>query len=78
MAATNYKFQGWVGKAKDADKGKMVWEGYTPKKWTENDVDIKISHCGICGSGESRLLLLCKLADALRSAHSSIWLGANR
>ncbi|KAK4701401.1 hypothetical protein P7C70_g4830, partial [Phenoliferia sp. Uapishka_3] len=23
---------------------------YTPKAWTENDVDIKISHCGICGS----------------------------
>ncbi|KDE08731.1 hypothetical protein MVLG_01186 [Microbotryum lychnidis-dioicae p1A1 Lamole] len=23
---------------------------YTPKKWTEADVDIKISHCGICGS----------------------------
>lgn len=23
---------------------------FEPKKWDEDDVDIKISHCGICGS----------------------------
>src|SRR4051812_48503309 len=23
---------------------------YEPKTWSEDDVDIKISHCGICGS----------------------------
>ncbi|KAI9004219.1 putative quinone oxidoreductase [Gaertneriomyces semiglobifer] len=45
----DYKFAGWVGKDKDCI-GKMVWEEYTPKTWTEDDVDIKISHCGICGS----------------------------
>ncbi|KAL8827482.1 MAG: hypothetical protein Q9191_003158 [Dirinaria sp. TL-2023a] len=48
--STDYKFQGWVGHdAKSAD-GNMKWEAYEPKKWDESDVDIEISHCGICGS----------------------------
>jgi len=47
---SSYKFQGWMGLDKDASKGKMVWQEYEPKTWTEDDVDIKISHCGICGS----------------------------
>jgi alcohol dehydrogenase (NADP+) len=45
-----YKFQGWLGLDKNAVNGKMVWQEYEPKTWTEDDVDIKISHCGICGS----------------------------
>lgn len=28
----------------------MEWGQFEPKKWTEDDVDIQISHCGICGS----------------------------
>ncbi|KAL8291860.1 hypothetical protein RQP46_002118 [Phenoliferia psychrophenolica] len=39
--------------AKDEASGKKLdldVVTYTPKTWTENDVDIKISHCGICGS----------------------------
>ncbi|KUJ18040.1 GroES-like protein [Mollisia scopiformis] len=48
--AAPYKFQGWLGLDKDATKGKMVWQEYEPKTWTEDDVDIKITHCGICGS----------------------------
>jgi alcohol dehydrogenase (NADP+) len=43
------KFQGWLGKDKDV-KGKMQWGDFEPKKWSEDDVDIEISHCGICGS----------------------------
>ena len=50
MAAAPYKFQGWMGLDKDATQGKMVWQEYEPKTWTEDDVDIKITHCGICGS----------------------------
>ena len=46
----SYKFQGWMGLDKEADKGNMVWQEYEPKTWTEDDVDIKITHCGICGS----------------------------
>ncbi|KAI1491997.1 zinc-binding dehydrogenase [Biscogniauxia mediterranea] len=43
-------FQGWLGKSPDAINGKMEWGTYEPKKWTEDDVDIEISHCGVCGS----------------------------
>ncbi|RYP52085.1 hypothetical protein DL769_010723 [Monosporascus sp. CRB-8-3] len=46
----NTKFQGWLGHDAEAAKGNMKWGEFEPKKWTENDVDIEISHCGICGS----------------------------
>jgi alcohol dehydrogenase (NADP+) len=36
--------------ATESAEGKMKWEEYTPKSFTDDDVDIKISHCGICGS----------------------------
>ena len=48
--ATNYKFEGWVGEDKNAAKGNMVWKDYEPKPWEETDIDIKITHAGICGS----------------------------
>jgi alcohol dehydrogenase (NADP+) len=47
---TDYKFQGWLGLDKDSAKGNMVWKDYEPKPFEETDVDIKITHCGICGS----------------------------
>jgi len=50
MSGADYKFFGWLGKDKNSVEGKMVWEEYTPKTWSENDVDIKITHCGICAS----------------------------
>lgn len=48
--ATSYKFQGWLGLDKEAVNGKMEWKEFEPKTWTEDDVDIKVTHCGICGS----------------------------
>ncbi|KAF1351375.1 putative NADP-dependent alcohol dehydrogenase C 2 [Delphinella strobiligena] len=48
--STDYKFEGWLGKDASAIEGKMEWGQFEPKKWDEDDVDIKISHCGICGS----------------------------
>jgi alcohol dehydrogenase (NADP+) len=48
--STDYKFEGWMGFDPNAVKGNMKWQEYDPKTWTESDVDIKISHCGICGS----------------------------
>lgn len=48
--STDYKFAGWMGTDKESANGKMVWQEYEPKTWTENDVDIQITHCGICGS----------------------------
>src|ERR1700761_1871648 len=48
--ASNYTFQGWMGLDKDSAKGNMVWQSYTPKPFEETDVDIKVTHCGVCGS----------------------------
>ncbi|CAG8979359.1 hypothetical protein HYALB_00002485 [Hymenoscyphus albidus] len=45
-----YKFHGWMGLDKASVEGKMVWQEFEPKTWTEDDVDIKVTHCGICGS----------------------------
>lgn len=48
--STDYKFQGWLGYTPDSVNGKMEWGSFEPKKWEEDDVDIKVTHCGICGS----------------------------
>ncbi|KAM0815993.1 putative Enoyl reductase (ER) domain-containing protein [Seiridium cardinale] len=48
--AADYKFEGWQGLDPSAAEGKMVWQEFEPKAWEETDVDIKITHCGICGS----------------------------
>ncbi|KAF2744510.1 putative zinc-binding alcohol dehydrogenase [Sporormia fimetaria CBS 119925] len=50
MASQDYKFEGWLGNDPSSADGKMVWGEFEPKPWEETDVDIKISHCGICGS----------------------------
>ncbi|KAI2854450.1 hypothetical protein CBS147343_10663 [Aspergillus niger] len=49
MAASDYKFEGWMGLDKNS-VGNMVWQEFEPKPWEESDVDIKVTHCGICGS----------------------------
>ncbi|KAG8819765.1 hypothetical protein FRC17_010340 [Serendipita sp. 399] len=49
-SSTNQEFEGWVGLDKSAAQGKMVWQTFEPKTWEETDVDIEISHCGVCGS----------------------------
>ncbi|KAI9759480.1 MAG: Peptidyl-prolyl cis-trans isomerase cyp8 [Chaenotheca gracillima] len=46
----DYKFQGWMGLDKNCVKGQMKWQQYEPKTWQETDVDIKVTHCGICAS----------------------------
>ncbi|KUI74313.1 NADP-dependent alcohol dehydrogenase 6 [Cytospora mali] len=50
MGSASLNFEGWLGKTPDSVNGKMEWGSYEPKKWTEDDVDIEISHCGVCGS----------------------------
>ncbi|KAH8755190.1 putative zinc-binding alcohol dehydrogenase [Hyaloscypha sp. PMI_1271] len=47
---TDYKFEGWLGSDKSSVDGKMVWQEFEPKEWEETDIDIKVTHCGICGS----------------------------
>jgi alcohol dehydrogenase (NADP+) len=50
VSIAEYKFEGWLGLDKTAEKGKMIWGEIEPKTWEETDVDIKISHCGVCGT----------------------------
>ncbi|RDW67656.1 hypothetical protein BP6252_09052 [Coleophoma cylindrospora] len=50
MAETDYKFEGWMGLDKNSANGQMVWQEFEPKTWEETDIDIQITHCGICGS----------------------------
>jgi alcohol dehydrogenase (NADP+) len=50
-AAAEYKFEGWMGLDLDSAKGNMVWQEFPEvKPFEETDVDIQITHCGICGS----------------------------
>ncbi|KAJ9498927.1 hypothetical protein LTR99_004991 [Exophiala xenobiotica] len=46
----DYKFRGWMGLDESSVDGKMVFQEYEPKPFEESDVDIKITHCGVCGS----------------------------
>lgn len=48
--STDEKFTGWLGLDSRAADGKMVWGEFTPKQWEETDVDIRITHCGVCGT----------------------------
>ena len=50
MSGDNYKFYGWFGKTPDCiKKGELVKEEFTPKQFSNDDVDLKITHCGVCG-----------------------------
>ncbi|GAA5890547.1 hypothetical protein JCM6882_002957 [Rhodosporidiobolus microsporus] len=49
-AEQDYKFEGWQAHAEDSVKGNFKWGEYEPKAFAEDDVDIKIQYCGICGS----------------------------
>jgi len=44
------KFQGWVAHDKDAANGNMKWGPFTAKPFEDSDVDIEITHCGVCGT----------------------------
>lgn len=43
-------FEGWCGLDADSANGNMKWQTYEAKTWEEEDIDIEISHCGVCGS----------------------------
>lgn len=49
------QFTGWVGHDESAVQGKMKWESFTPRPFTEDDVDIEISHCGVCATDNHTL-----------------------
>ena len=50
MEERHETFHGWVGLDKQAADGNLQWTEFTPKPWEETDVDIKVTHCGVCSS----------------------------
>lgn len=54
MASQDYTFQGWMGLDAKSAEGNMVWQDFPKDKIKpfdeDNDVDIQITHAGICGS----------------------------
>lgn len=55
MTSTNDTFEGWAGLSADACKGNMRFQSFKPKPFDDDDVDIKVLYCGICGSDVSAL-----------------------
>jgi alcohol dehydrogenase (NADP+) len=47
---SNTDFQGWVAHDPSAADGNMKWGSYEPKAFQETDIEMDISHCGVCGS----------------------------
>ncbi|KAG0632941.1 hypothetical protein HOY80DRAFT_1109107 [Tuber brumale] len=44
--STDYSFKGWVGLSNDCiEKQNLVYKDIEPKGFTEDDVDIRITHC---------------------------------
>ncbi|KAL6352378.1 hypothetical protein LRP88_14360 [Fusarium phalaenopsidis] len=60
---TDYKFEGWIAYDKDSAKGNLQWGTYEPKPFLDTDIDIAITHCGVCGSDLSHLRSSWKPAD---------------
>ena len=47
-----------MGLDKESAKGKLVEQEYEPKPFEETDVDIEITHCGVCGMFSTIFLFL--------------------
>jgi alcohol dehydrogenase (NADP+) len=56
-------FVGWVAKNATAADGNMEWQTYEPKSFEFTDIDIEITHCGVCSSDLSHLRSGWKQAD---------------
>ncbi|KAK9481151.1 chaperonin 10-like protein [Lipomyces japonicus] len=48
--APSSTFNGWIGFDKNAIKGNLVHTTFEPKPFTDNDIDVEITHCGVCAS----------------------------
>uniref|UniRef100_A0A8H7TP24 alcohol dehydrogenase (NADP(+)) n=1 Tax=Bionectria ochroleuca TaxID=29856 RepID=A0A8H7TP24_BIOOC len=55
MAQNDYKFEGWVGDSPASADGNLRWAEFEPKPWEETDIDIQVTHCGICASDLSMM-----------------------
>lgn len=45
-----FQFKGWMGLDEESVDGNLKLQSFKPKQWEETDVDIKITHCGLCDS----------------------------
>lgn len=52
----NEQFEGWLCPDASAIQGKMVWDKYTPKKFTDDDVQMDVLACGKWGLNAQQLL----------------------
>ncbi|WRT70567.1 uncharacterized protein IL334_007565 [Kwoniella shivajii] len=52
---TQAVFKGWKGNDEKAVDGNLVFEEFEPKQWDEDDVEMKILYCGICGTDAAAL-----------------------
>jgi alcohol dehydrogenase (NADP+) len=44
------QFHGWLGHDASSAQGNLTWTSFSPKPFAPIDIDIKVSHCGICGT----------------------------
>lgn len=42
--------EGWLAFDKQATDGQMQWQEFPLRPFETTDVDIEVSHCGVCGS----------------------------
>ncbi|KAI9642953.1 hypothetical protein NHQ30_008687 [Ciborinia camelliae] len=43
-------FEGWMAFDKNAINDGLKLTSFQPKKWEETDIDVKVTHCGLCAS----------------------------
>lgn len=43
-------FRGWMALNIDCLKNGLQLQEFQPKKWQETDIEVRITHCGLCGS----------------------------
>ncbi|KAG9230851.1 chaperonin 10-like protein [Amylocarpus encephaloides] len=43
-------FRGWMAFDKNALRDGLRLESFQPKKWEETDIDVRVTHCGVCAS----------------------------
>ncbi|KAL6703144.1 hypothetical protein ACN47E_010137 [Coniothyrium glycines] len=48
-------FEGWIAHDAKAAAGNMQWGHFEPKTFEPTDIEMEISHCGVCGSDLSTL-----------------------
>jgi D-arabinose 1-dehydrogenase-like Zn-dependent alcohol dehydrogenase len=55
MSDQQTQFQGWAAHTNEAVNGELKFQSFTPKAWDEDDVDVQVMYCGMCGTDASAL-----------------------